>query len=203
MVGQLTNRVLLVDDAPVIRKLISGYLVAAGYVVRTAVDGLNALEELRAGLPDLIISDLNMPRMSGVEFLKVVRKRFPQIRVIAISALAADEIPKEVPADAYYYKSGFGFDPLLQTVLDLTRKPAPRTARPRIDYKPVPARWDGDGHYDVRCPDCMRSIKVPRDPKLIHRELTTTCSDCRGVIRLLGDDGDSRAGEPAGVSSNV
>ena len=152
MVGQLSNRVLLVDDAPLMRKLISGYLVAAGYVVRTAVDGLDALEELRAGLPDLIISDLTMPRMSGFEFLEVVRKRFPQIRVIVISGAAAQEIPKEVPADAYYYKSGFGFDPLLQTVLDLTRKPAPRTAPPHIDHKPVPARWDGDGHYIVAVP---------------------------------------------------
>ena len=57
MVGQLGNRVLLVDDEPLIRKLISGYLVGAGYVVQTAVDGLDALGKLRAGLPDLIISD--------------------------------------------------------------------------------------------------------------------------------------------------
>ena len=93
MVGQLSNRVLLVDDEPLIRKLISGYLVAAGYVVRTAVDGLDAIGKLRAGLPDLIISDLNMPRMSGLELLEVVRKRFPQIPVIVISAVAADEMP--------------------------------------------------------------------------------------------------------------
>jgi CheY-like chemotaxis protein len=135
VVGQLSNRVLLADDAPLIRKLISGYLVAAGYVDRTAVDGLDALEELHAGLPDLIISDLNMPRMSGVEFLEVVRKRFPQILVIFISAVAADEIPMGVAADAHYYKSGFGFDPLLQPVLDLTRKPPLRTASRHVDHK--------------------------------------------------------------------
>ena len=69
MVGQLSNRVLLVDDDPLVRKLVSGCLVAAGYVVRVAVDGLDALDKLRAGLPDLIISDLNMPRMSGIELL--------------------------------------------------------------------------------------------------------------------------------------
>jgi CheY-like chemotaxis protein len=83
MVGQLSSRVLLVDDDPLIRKLISGYLVAAGYVVRTAVDGLDALGKLGAGLPDLIISDLVMPRMSGIELLDVVRIRFPQIPVIS------------------------------------------------------------------------------------------------------------------------
>ena len=101
MVGQLSARVLLADDDPVVRKLISRYLVAAGYVIRTAVDGLDALGKLRAGLPDLIISDLNMPRMSGIELLEVVRKRFPQIPVIVISAVAADEMPEEVVADAY------------------------------------------------------------------------------------------------------
>ena len=101
MVGQLSGRVFLVDDDPLVRKLISGYLVAAGYVVRTAVDGLDALGKLRTGLPDLIISDLNMPRMSGIELLEVVRKRFPQIPVIVISAVAADEMPEEVVADAY------------------------------------------------------------------------------------------------------
>jgi CheY-like chemotaxis protein len=79
MVGQLSNRVLLVDDEPLIRKVISAYLVAAGYVVRPAFDGLDAIGKLRAGLPDLMISDLNMPRMEGFEFLEVIRKRFPQI----------------------------------------------------------------------------------------------------------------------------
>ena len=69
MLGQLSNRVLLVDDEPLVRKLISRYLVAAGYVVRMAEDGLDAIGKLRTGLPDLIISDLKMPRMSGLSFL--------------------------------------------------------------------------------------------------------------------------------------
>jgi two-component system chemotaxis sensor kinase CheA len=79
-------------------------LVAAGHVVRIAVDGLDALDKLRAGLPDLIISDLNMPRMSGIALLEVVRKRFPQISVIVISGVAADEMPGEVAAEAHYRK---------------------------------------------------------------------------------------------------
>ena len=97
-------------------------------MVRTAFDGLDALEKLRAGLPDLIISDLNMPRMSGIELLEVVRKRFPQIPVIVISAVAANEMPEEVAADAYYHKNGFGFQQLLQTISDLTTKSPLRTA---------------------------------------------------------------------------
>jgi len=197
MVGQLSARVLLADDDPVVRKLISRYLVAAGYVVRTAVDGLDALEKLRAGLPDLIISDLNMPRMSGIELLEVVRKRFPQIPVIVISAVAADEMPEEVVADAYYHKNGFGFEQLLQTISDLTRKPPLRTAPPHIDNKPVPARWDGNGHYDVECPDCMRSTVVPRGPRFTRGEHITTCIHCCGLIQLLINDGYSLGGGAA------
>jgi CheY-like chemotaxis protein len=197
MVGQVGKRVLLVDDEPLIRKLISGYLVAAGYVVRTAVDGLDALGKLRAGLPDLIISDLIMPRMSGIELLEVVRKRFPQIPVIVISAVPADEMPEEVVADAYYHKNGFGFEQLLQTISDLTRKPPLRTAHSPVDNKPVPARWDGNGHYRVECPDCMRSTMVPRGPRFTRGEHITTCIHCCGLIQLLINDGDSLEGRAA------
>jgi CheY-like chemotaxis protein len=197
MVGQLSGRVLLVDDDPLVRKLISGYLVAAGYVVRVAVDGLDALNKLRVGLPDLIISDLIMPRMSGIELLEVVRKRFPQIPVIVVSAVPADEMPEEIAADAYYHKNGFGFEQLLQTISDLAGKPPLRTAPPHVDPKPVPARWDGDGHYRLECPDCMRSTMVPRSPKFTRGEHITTCIHCCGVIQLRVEDGDCSEGAAA------
>jgi len=197
MVGQQSIRVLLVDDDPLVRRLVSRCLVAAGYVVRAAVDGLDALDKLRAGLPDLIISDLNMPRMSGIEFLEVVRKRFPQIPVIVISAVAAGEMPEEVAADAYFHKNGFGFEQLLETISDLTRKPPLRNACPPVDNKPVPARWDGDGHYAVECPDCMRSTMVPRSPRLTRGEHITTCIHCYGIIQLRVEDGASSEGAAA------
>ena len=193
MVGQLSDRVLLVDDEPLVRRLISGYLVAAGYVVRVAVDGLDALGKLREGLPDLIISDLNMPRMSGFELLDVVRQRFPQIPVIVIVAeYAADEMPEGVAADAYYHKNGFGFDQLLRTVSDLTRKPPLRTAAPRVDNKPVWARWDGNGHYTLNCEDCLRSFSVPRAPNMGRDEKLTLCVHCGRTVQFLTGDGDSQ-----------
>jgi CheY-like chemotaxis protein len=55
----------------------------AGYEVRTSEDGFSALVQLRAALPDLIVSDLRMPNMSGFELLSIIRRRFPQIPVIA------------------------------------------------------------------------------------------------------------------------
>ena len=87
------KRVLLVEDDRFTRKLISGYLLPAGYVVKTAEDGLEAIAKLRAGLPDLIICDLNMPRMSGPEFLDIVRKRFPQVPSLSL----VESTPKSCP----------------------------------------------------------------------------------------------------------
>jgi CheY-like chemotaxis protein len=192
MVGQLSGRVLLVDDEPLVRKLISGHLVAAGYVVRVAVDGLDAIGKLRGGLPDLIVSDMNMPRMAGSEFLDVVRKRFPHIPVIVISGAAA-EMPEGVAADAYFHKSGFGFEQLLQTISDLTRKPPVRTAPPPIDYKPVRARWDRDGHYNIECEDCFRTFRIPRAPSMGPSEKWTVCTHCGRVVRFFVADGDQPA----------
>ena len=190
MVGQLSNRVLLVDDEPLIRKLISASLVAAGFVVRTAVDGLDALGRLREGLPDLIISDLVMPRMSGIELLEVVRKRFPQIPVIVISAVTAEDMPEEVLADAYYHKNGFGIERLLRTVSDLTGKPPLRTAPVPVYNEPVQARWDGDGHFIIDCEDCLRDFSVLRVHRMGQDERSTTCVHCGKVVRFIVAEAD-------------
>ncbi len=69
-----------------------------GYEVLTAADGVDALHALSKSLPDLIISDLNMPRMSGFEFLAVVRERFPHIATIAISG---EYIASENPSGSF------------------------------------------------------------------------------------------------------
>ncbi len=164
--------------------------MAEGYVVRAAVDGLDAIEKLRGGLPDLIISDLNMPRMSGFELLGIVRKRFPQIPVIVMSALAADEMPEGVAADAYLHKSGFGIDQLLEAISNLTRNPPLRSAAPPLSIKPVQAKWDGDGHFLLACEDCLRVFSVPRAPNLGRNQKWTICVHCGQVVRFLVADAD-------------
>jgi CheY-like chemotaxis protein len=185
IVGDLSSRVLLVEDDPLIRKVISGYLVGAGYVVRVAVDGLDAIEKLRAGLPNLIISDLKMPRMSGVEFLNIVRKRFPQIPVMVITSETADAMPVGVAADAYYHKSGFGFQQLLEAISDLTGKLPLRTAPPPIGNEPVQAGRDGEGHYIIDCEDCLREFSVPGVFPMGQDETCTTCVHCGKFVRFL------------------
>src|SRR5271165_2973391 len=98
-------KLLIVDDEPSIRTSLSHVLGEIGYSVRTAEDGFSALVEIRKEAPDILLSDLNMPGMSGFELLSVVRRRFPAIQAIAMSgAFHGDEVPSGVAADAFFQK---------------------------------------------------------------------------------------------------
>jgi len=66
--------VLLVDDSPTILMSLSAILTKSGYTVATACDGQDALTKIGTVKPNLIISDLNMPRMDGMTFIKELRK---------------------------------------------------------------------------------------------------------------------------------
>jgi DNA-binding NarL/FixJ family response regulator len=86
-----------------------------GYEVRTAKDGFQALVELRRSRPDVIISDLRMPSMSGFELLPVVRRRFPHIPVIAISGEYNGAIPPGLIADAFFFKGSYTPEEMFQS----------------------------------------------------------------------------------------
>ncbi len=73
------HRILVVDDEPCIRQVVAALLSAQGYNVSTAEHGFDALLQIRSVNPELIVSDLNMPQMSGFELLSVLRRRFPEI----------------------------------------------------------------------------------------------------------------------------
>jgi CheY-like chemotaxis protein len=97
--------ILIVDDEPLIRMSISQVLTEVGYSVRSAEDGIAALHEIQTEVPELLLSDLNMPGMSGYELLSEVRRWYPAIRTIAMSgAFSGDEVPSGVAADAFFQK---------------------------------------------------------------------------------------------------
>src|ERR1700689_1785804 len=88
------NNLLIVEDDIQLRALLTAILPQSGYRVRAAEDGFSALTEMRAEMPDLILSDLYMLGMSGFELLSVIRRRFPEVTVIAMSsAFSAGQIP--------------------------------------------------------------------------------------------------------------
>jgi CheY-like chemotaxis protein len=98
--------ILIVEDDDQIRFLLCTILEESGYSVRRAPDGVVALEELRTEIPDIVLSDLYMPRMSGFELLPVIRQEFPMTRLVAMSsAFSESDVPIEVVADAFYPKA--------------------------------------------------------------------------------------------------
>jgi len=115
--------VLLVDDDLSIRDLLSRNLEQAGFRAVHAENGIDALVKLQDTLPKVIISDMQMPRMSGFEFIGVVRRRDATIPVIALSSSIPDEPPPEIKPDRWFEKSTQRFSEFLQIVSDRLEKP--------------------------------------------------------------------------------
>ena len=80
---------LVVDDSMLIRHTVCRFLEERGFIVEAATNGLEALELLATLEPDIIITDIQMPRMSGVEFISAVKNdpRTAQIPIVALSSL--------------------------------------------------------------------------------------------------------------------
>lgn len=118
------RRILVVDDSITSRTLEQGLLEAAGFDVVTAVDGAEGWRILQAEPCDLVISDVEMPRMDGFELCRAIRasKRLGGLPVILVTALESSEHRArglEVGADAYVAKSSFDQERLLETIRQL------------------------------------------------------------------------------------
>jgi CheY-like chemotaxis protein len=184
-------QVLIVDDDQTLRRTLSAILAGSGYPVRSAEDGFSALAELRNRIPDIILSDLNMPGMSGFEFLSVVRRRFPAVQTIAMSAAySGTAIPPGVAAEAFYEK-GTNLAVLLQVVETLSQPKPPPPKRPQ----PVPCHsasapiliptqvYDPSGrpYVVIPCPECLRTFAQVLDEAVCSvRE--TNCCYCHNFI---------------------
>jgi len=154
-------RVLFVDDEPAVRTTGAAVLEAAGYEVLTAADGLEGLHSLDDAQPDLIISDLRMPNMSGFEFLAVVRNRFPQIPTIALSGeYVTDNIPDGLLADTFFQKGDYSIPDLLNKVKELGRRAPESPVQGKRNVSPLWIALNGSGQVIVTCPKCLRSFDV-------------------------------------------
>jgi DNA-binding NtrC family response regulator len=95
-------RVLVVDDEPALRKSLARILTSRGCEVLTADDGQAAIEALEQIQPDVILSDLLMPRMTGLQLLEQVKKRWPEVEVVLMTAYAdVDTAVAAVKGGAY------------------------------------------------------------------------------------------------------
>jgi two-component system chemotaxis sensor kinase CheA len=115
------KRILVVEDAFSTRELEKSILENHGYLVDTAVDGLDALDRMAGVKYDLIVSDIEMPRMDGFELCRTLKKNegLKDIPFVMVTALQKEEDKRrgmEVGAAAYILKSAFEQTNLLETI---------------------------------------------------------------------------------------
>ena len=111
----------MVDDSITARTLLKSILEAAGYLVRTAVDGAEAFATLRETGFDLVVSDVDMPRLNGFDLTARIRadKNLADLPVILVTALESRQDRErgiDVGANAYIVKSSFEQSNLLDVV---------------------------------------------------------------------------------------
>lgn len=101
------KNILAVDDSEPMRKMVELVLKSAGYAVTLAVDGVDGVAKFRSGRFDLIVTDINMPNMHGVELIKEIRKLNPDIPILALTTESEDQMRKkgaEAGADGWIVK---------------------------------------------------------------------------------------------------
>ena len=119
--GKEERRVLVAEDSITSRMLIKSILEGAGYLVKTAVDGSEAYTTLKTGDFDLVVSDIEMPRLDGFGLTKKIRsdKKYAEIPVILVTGLETQEDREkgiDAGANAYIVKSSFDQSNLLEIV---------------------------------------------------------------------------------------
>jgi CheY-like chemotaxis protein len=194
MSNALKHEILVVDDEVTVRDTLALVLRSSGYEVSTAINGFDALLQLKRKLPAIVLSDLNMPQMSGFEFLSVVRRRFPQISVIAMSGAyhAGESVPGGVIADAFYAKGHSNPEALLRMVSGLIRTSAAHAVDHERESAPV---WiprngkDSQGipYVVVTCTDCMRSFPLSVVTEDLQKIQETPCLFCPNTVRYVID----------------
>jgi len=114
------KKIMVVDDSPTIRKLISGKLEKSGHEAICAVDGLDAIAALEEFTPDLVLLDIAMPRMDGYQVCKFIRgnEETKDIPVIMISGKDGffDKVMGKMAGTSHYIAKPFGPEALMKTV---------------------------------------------------------------------------------------
>ncbi len=122
--GERRQRVLVVDDSLTVRELERKLLSARGYLVEVAVDGMEGWNTVRTGRFDLVVTDVDMPRMDGIELVTMIKRdtKLQGLPVMIVSYKDREEDRRrglEAGADYYLTKSSFQGDTLVQAVAEL------------------------------------------------------------------------------------
>jgi CheY-like chemotaxis protein len=133
------THILLVDDDSETRELLRDFLDDRGYAVETAGDGAKAISRLNTFAADVVITDLEMPGMSGLELIRLLHATHPECAVLLMTARAE----REVPLQRLGQRAGFeclrkplDLDTLEEMVERVSGAHALQTLRPSMDDHP-------------------------------------------------------------------
>ncbi len=182
-------RILVADSDDSSLQATADFLHKEGYVVLTAHDGFEALAELRAAVPEVLVSDLELPRMSGFELLSVVRKRFPGVGVIARSAeFYPVSLPEGVLSDRYVRKGPNSDFEVLEIIRQLLTELPLRASQVKNELAPAWLPKSSTGYVVITCPSCLRSSSI-RSQKLQFGVLQEeACLYCGDEVKFRVDD---------------
>ncbi len=122
--NHLAKQILVVDDSITVRELERQLLESRGFEVDVAVDGMDGWNSVRTGHYDLVVTDVDMPRMDGIQLVTLIKldPRYQSLPVVIVSYKdrAEDRLRGlEAGADSYLTKSSFHDETFLNTVVDL------------------------------------------------------------------------------------
>ena len=128
LIGRKQKRILTVDDSLTVRELVRKLLASRGYLADVAVDGMDGWNAVRTGHYDLVITDVDMPRLDGIELATLIKKD-PQLKSVPVMIVSYKDQDEdrlrglEAGADYYITKGSFHDETLLQAVVDLIGDP--------------------------------------------------------------------------------
>ena len=160
----------------------------SGYECRTAGDGFEALRRLRETTPDIIISDLRMPNMSGFELLAIIRRRFPQVAVIVISGeFIVNAGTSGLLMNAFFQKGAYTPQDLLAKMHELYAELPMRPPLPKSDHAPLWINCRSCEYLLATCTECLRSFPIENQTESVEGLQTAECPSCGTAITYVVD----------------
>ena len=173
-------KILVVDDAPQVRRVMRTTLTAQGYTIFEARNGEEGLEQFRKTLPDLVLLDVNMPGMDGLEACREIR-RGSDVPIIMLTVRNAERdkvLALDAGADDYVVKP-FGMEELLARIRAALRRTSPEDKLPavvskelNIDFETRRVNTRGRNvHLTPKEFELLRQLVASQGKPLTHRRL--------------------------------
>lgn len=159
-------RVMVVDENAAFRNVIVNVIAQRGFEAYPAADGIDALRQIYEVMPKVIVADAVLPDLSGFRFLPFVRRRFPDIAVIAMKGESNAYNSGAVIADKVFHKNPFNLDRFLQSIEELSK----------------------DGRQSrCRDPRCSHQRMIEAAENEVARMGSQQCAGCETLLRLVNE----------------